>query len=75
MGGWHLNQQIDEGKEASYKFTSKYILKAGKEVTVWASGSGHSHSPPTHLVFKNQDSWGTGDKMNTTLVDASEEVS
>ncbi|XP_072051219.1 prelamin-A/C-like isoform X2 [Amphiura filiformis] len=74
MGGWHLKQQVDDAEEAKYKFTAKFVLKAGKEVTVWASGSGHSHSPPNHLVFKNQNSWGTGEKIDTTLVDASEEV-
>ena len=51
------------------------MLKAGKEVTVWASGSGHSHSPPNHLVFKSTKSWGTGEKIDTSLVDASDEVS
>ncbi|XP_041464526.1 lamin-B1-like [Lytechinus variegatus] len=74
LGGWHLKRSADGGSEQSYKFTSKYVLKAGQEVTVWASGSGKSQSAPTDLVFKNTESWGTGDNVETTLVDASGEV-
>lgn len=74
LGGWHLKRSVDGGSEQDYKFTSKYVLKAGMEVTVWASGSGKSHSPPSDLVFKNTDAWGTGDEVETSLMDASGEV-
>ncbi|NP_999665.1 nuclear intermediate filament protein [Strongylocentrotus purpuratus] len=74
LGGWHLKRSVDGGSQQSYKFTAKYVLKAGQEVTVWASGSGKSHSPPKDLVYKNVESWGTGDNVETSLLDASGEI-
>ncbi|XP_071794203.1 lamin-B1-like isoform X1 [Asterias amurensis] len=74
LGGWLLKRQVDGGEELNYKFSSKYVLKSGKEVTVWASGSGHPHSPPTDMVFKNQSTWGVGKEVVNTLTDASGEV-
>ncbi|XP_022106017.1 lamin-B1-like isoform X1 [Acanthaster planci] len=74
LGGWTLKSQVDGGDELNYKFSAKYVLKASKEVTVWAAGSGHGHNPPSDLVFKNQKSWGIGKDVVSTLVDASGEV-
>ncbi|KAG7221203.1 hypothetical protein INR49_017420 [Caranx melampygus] len=53
---------------ATYKFTPKYILKAGQKVTVWASDAGVSSKPPTDLVWKNQPSWASGRTSTETLV-------
>lgn len=75
LGGWHLKRSVDGGSQQSYKFTAKYVLKAGQEVIVWASGSGKSQNAPTDLVYKNVESWGTGDNVETSLLDASGEVS
>lgn len=74
LGGWNLKRQVDNGDEISYKFSAKYILKAGKEVTIWSSGSGHPQNAPSDLVFKSQKTWGTGKEVVSTLVDASGEV-
>ncbi|XP_022600306.1 lamin-B1 [Seriola dumerili] len=51
----------------TYKFTPKYILKAGQKVTVWASDAGVSSKPPTDLVWKNQSSWGSGEDVHVVL--------
>ncbi len=74
MSGWQLKRKVDDNDELSYRFPSKYILRKGKEVTIWASGAGHPHKPPNNLVFR-EDSWGSGDTKETTLVDDSGEVS
>lgn len=42
---------------------------------VWAAGAGVAHSPPSTLVWKSQNSWGTGESFRTTLVNADGEVS
>lgn len=34
MGNWRLRRQIDGGDEIIYKFTPKFVLKAGQSVTV-----------------------------------------
>lgn len=41
---------------------------------VWAAGAGVAHSPPSTLVWKSQDSWGTGQSFRTVLVNADGEV-
>ncbi|KAM5308596.1 lamin-B2 [Glossophaga mutica] len=70
LGNWRIKRQILEGEEIAYKFTPKYVLRAGQTVTVWAAGAGVAHSPPSTLVWKNQTSWGTGENFRTVLVNA-----
>ncbi|XP_066199173.1 lamin-B2 [Saccopteryx leptura] len=70
LGNWRIKRQVLEGEEIAYKFTPKYVLRAGQTVTVWAAGSGVAHSPPSTLVWKSQNSWGTGESFRTVLVNA-----
>lgn len=70
LGNWRIKRQILEGEEIAYKFTPKYVLRAGQMVTVWAAGAGVAHSPPSTLVWKGQSSWGTGESFRTILVNA-----
>uniref|UniRef100_A0A3Q2QG63 Lamin B1 n=1 Tax=Fundulus heteroclitus TaxID=8078 RepID=A0A3Q2QG63_FUNHE len=53
---------------ATYKFTPKYVLKAGHKVTIWASDAGVSSKPPTDLVWKNHHSWGSGEDVSIVLM-------
>ncbi|XP_060765179.1 lamin-B1 [Neoarius graeffei] len=66
MVGFELTRIIGE-TSATYKFTPKYVLKAGQKVTIWASNAGVSSSPPTDLIWKNQSSWGTGEDIKVVL--------
>ncbi|GAA6105455.1 lamin-B1 isoform X2 [Tachysurus ichikawai] len=66
MVGFELTRIIGE-TSATYKFTPKYVLKAGQKVTIWASNAGVSSSPPNDLVWKNQNSWGTGENIKVFL--------
>ena len=34
LGNWRIKRQVLEGEEISYKFTPKYVLRAGQTVTV-----------------------------------------
>ncbi|KAM5238414.1 lamin-B2 [Ctenodactylus gundi] len=70
LGNWRIKRQVLEGSEIAYKFTPKYVLRAGQTVTVWAAGAGVAHSPPSTLVWKSQDSWGTGESFRTVLLNA-----
>uniref|UniRef100_A0A8C5Y5K3 Lamin-B2 n=1 Tax=Microcebus murinus TaxID=30608 RepID=A0A8C5Y5K3_MICMU len=70
LGNWRIKRQILEGDEIAYKFTPKYVLRAGQTVTVWAAGAGVAHSPPSTLVWKSQTSWGAGESFRTVLVNA-----
>ncbi|XP_043828998.1 lamin-B2 [Dromiciops gliroides] len=70
LGNWRLKRQIGDGEEIAYKFTPKYVLRAGQTVTIWAADAGVTHSPPSVLVWKNQSSWGTGGNFRTYLVNA-----
>ncbi|XP_026153981.1 lamin-B1 [Mastacembelus armatus] len=53
---------------ATYKFTPKYVLKAGQKVMVWVSDAGVISKPPTDLVWKNQCSWGLGKDVHVVLI-------
>ncbi|KAM7013004.1 lamin-B2 [Tautogolabrus adspersus] len=70
LGNWRLKRQVDSGDEITYKFSPKFVLKAGQSVTVWSADAGMAHSPPSDLLWKSQASWGTGNEMITTLVNA-----
>ncbi|XP_029859862.1 lamin-B1 isoform X2 [Aquila chrysaetos chrysaetos] len=66
MGGWEIILKIRD-TSASYRYTSRYILKAGQTVKIWAADAGITASPPTDLIWKNQNSWGTGIDMKVVL--------
>ncbi|XP_032531287.1 lamin-B1 [Chiroxiphia lanceolata] len=66
MGGWEMIQKIGD-TSASYRCTSRYVLKAGQTVTIWAANAGVTASPPTDLIWKNQNSWGTGEDVKIVL--------
>uniref|UniRef100_A0A669F478 Lamin B2 n=1 Tax=Oreochromis niloticus TaxID=8128 RepID=A0A669F478_ORENI len=70
LGNWRLKRQVDNGEEIIYKFSPKYVLKAGQSVTVWSADAGMAHSPPADLLWKSQASWGRGNDIVTSLVNA-----
>ncbi|XP_051722616.1 lamin [Ctenopharyngodon idella] len=73
LGHWQVKRQIGSGTPIIYKFPPKFNLKAGQTVTIWAAGAGGTHNPPSDLVWKTQNSWGSGDLFQTTLISASGE--
>ncbi|XP_051999951.1 lamin-A-like [Xyrauchen texanus] len=73
LGHWQVKRQIGSGTPIIYKFPPKFTLKAGQTITIWAAGAGGTHNPPSDLVWKTQNSWGSGDIFQTTLVSASGE--
>ncbi|XP_058474356.1 lamin-A-like isoform X2 [Solea solea] len=73
LGNWQLKRQVGSGSSIVFKFPAKFTLKAGQRVTIWASGAGGVHNPPSDLVWKTQPSWGTGDLFQTTLINANGE--
>ncbi|RVE74124.1 hypothetical protein OJAV_G00038010 [Oryzias javanicus] len=73
LGSWRLRRQVDNGEEVVYKFSPKFVLKAGQSVTVWSADAGKPHTPPSELLWKSQASWGTGSVIVTSLIDASGE--
>ncbi|XP_028280684.1 lamin-A [Parambassis ranga] len=73
LANWQLKRQVGSATPIAYKFPHKFTLKAGASVTVWAASGGGTHNPPSDLVWKSQNSWGTGDLLQTTLVSANGE--
>ncbi|XP_048477397.1 lamin-B1-like, partial [Rhincodon typus] len=66
MGGWELTRKIGDAS-VSYKFTPKYVLKAGQTTTIWAADAGVISAPPANLIWKNQNAWGTGADVKVVL--------
>ncbi|XP_029976735.1 lamin-A-like isoform X1 [Salarias fasciatus] len=73
LGNWQVKRQVGSGTPIIFKFPAKFSLKAGQRVTIWASSAGGTHNPPSDLVWKTQNSWGTGDVFQTTLISANGE--
>ncbi|KAB5586885.1 hypothetical protein PHYPO_G00006570 [Pangasianodon hypophthalmus] len=73
LGHWQVKRQVGSGTPIIYKFPPKFALKAGQTVTIWAAGAGGTHNPPSDLVWKSQNSWGSGDLFQTTLISSSGE--
>ncbi|XP_051928069.1 lamin-A-like isoform X1 [Hippocampus zosterae] len=73
LGNWQVKRQVGSSAPIAFKFPSKFILKAGQRVTIWAAGAGGSHNPPSDLVWKTQSNWGTGDQFQTTLINTNGE--
>ena len=44
LGNWRIKKQVLEGEEIAYKFTPKYVLRAGQTVTVGGLGGGGRES-------------------------------
>uniref|UniRef100_A0AAQ5ZAY3 Lamin A n=1 Tax=Amphiprion ocellaris TaxID=80972 RepID=A0AAQ5ZAY3_AMPOC len=74
LSNWQVKKQVGNATPIVYKFPPKFTLKAGGTVTIWAASGGGTHNPPTDLVWKSQNSWGTGDQVQTILISASGEV-
>ncbi|XP_070691106.1 lamin [Pempheris klunzingeri] len=73
LSNWQLKGQVGNASPILYKFPHKFTLKAGGTVTIWAASGNGTHNPPTDLVWKTQNSWGTGDLLQTTLISANGE--
>lgn len=73
LGNWQVKRQVGSESPIVYKFPHKFSLKAGAAVTIWAASANATHNPPTDLVWKSQNSWGTGDLLQTTLISANGE--
>ncbi|XP_060905944.1 lamin-A-like [Labrus mixtus] len=73
LSNWQVKRQVGSSTPISFKFPHKFTLKAGGSVTIWAASAGGTHNPPTDLVWKSQDSWGTGDLLQTILISANGE--
>lgn len=73
LGNWLVKRQVGNGSPITFKFPNKFTLKAGGTVTIWAASGNGTHNPPTDLVWKTQNSWGTGDLLQTTLLSTSGE--
>ncbi|XP_061590539.1 lamin-B1 [Cololabis saira] len=67
MVGYEMTKTVED-TTATYKFTPKFVLKAGAKVMVWATDAGVSSKPPSDLVWKNQPSWGSGDDISVVLM-------
>ncbi|XP_039974785.1 lamin isoform X1 [Xiphias gladius] len=73
LGNWQVKRQVGSATPIVYKFPPKFSLKAGGNVTIWAASGGGTHNPPTDLLWKTQNSWGTGDLLQTILISANGE--
>jgi intermediate filament protein if len=68
LGEWKIRRKLDGRKEILYSFPPNTVVKAGKSVKIWARGQGGSYNPPFELVHDAEDSWQTGQNVQTVLI-------
>ncbi|XP_071970026.1 lamin-B2 [Engystomops pustulosus] len=73
LGSWRLKLYIGDQEETVYKFTPKYVLKAGQSVKVYSADAGVAHGPPSVLVWKNQSTWEMDNNIKISLVNGEDE--
>lgn len=73
IGEWKIKRSIDHKREVVFTFPRSFVLKPGASVKIWARGNG-VNNPPDSIVFDHEDSWGTGNNVQTYLYNTSGEV-
>ncbi|MBN3272127.1 LAML3 protein, partial [Polyodon spathula] len=73
LGGWILKRNPMSVSDVAYKFPSRFVLRSGQTVTIWASSTGVSPNPPSDLVWKSDTTWGTGDNIRIVLINKNKE--
>ncbi|KAK6060249.1 intermediate filament tail domain protein [Cooperia oncophora] len=66
IGEWKLKRRIDGKREIVYTLPKDYVLRAGKSVKIFARNQGVA-SPPDQLVYDGEDSFGSGNSVQTIL--------
>lgn len=51
LGSWRLKRRVGEGDEIAYKFSPKFVLKAGQTVTVRTFSFHFLHLYACHVLF------------------------
>jgi len=64
---WKLKRKIDGKREIVFTLPKGFILKPSKTVKIWAKNQGGIHGPPEQLIFDGEESWGTGQNVQTIL--------
>jgi len=67
MSEWKLTRKIDGARELVSTFPSKFFLRAGKSVRIWAKGASGGQNLIDSLVYEGSDTWGFGFNVITTL--------
>ncbi|KAL4219588.1 Lamin Tail Domain [Mactra antiquata] len=66
LGGWILRRRVDGKQDYTYNFRD-FTLRAGARVKIYANGSA-SAAGMNDLILREEDNWGVGSKVNTTLI-------
>jgi len=67
LDGWLIKRKVDQSHELIFAFPKGFVLKGGKGVKVWARAAGGVHAPPNELVWNEEENWGVGSNIVTTL--------
>ncbi|XP_015282705.1 PREDICTED: lamin-L(III)-like, partial [Gekko japonicus] len=69
LSGWTLRREDRNESDMMYQFPTGFTLQAGQKVTIWRSRDDLQEIGLT-LVWKSQKSWGSGENVNITLLNA-----
>lgn len=71
LDSWRLKRTVDGKRDYVYNFRN-FTLKAGKKVKILARGSA-SEAGLNDLVFRDEDNWGVGSQVTTSLINEKDE--
>nr|KAG5693148.1 hypothetical protein BaRGS_035346 [Batillaria attramentaria] len=63
---WSLQRVLDNKRKIVYKFPPNAVIKNGKTLKIWAAVYS-SERGAGDLVFNDEETWGTGSQITTTL--------
>ncbi|CAJ0593656.1 unnamed protein product [Cylicocyclus nassatus] len=66
IGEWKLKRRIEGKREIVYTLPRDFVLRAGKSVKIFARNQGVA-SPPDQLVYEGEDTFGSGNSVQTIL--------
>ncbi|CAI5455312.1 unnamed protein product [Caenorhabditis angaria] len=66
IGDWKLKRRIDGKREIVYTIPKDFVLQGGKTLKIFARNQGVA-SPPDTLVYDGDDSFGSGNNVQTIL--------
>uniref|UniRef100_A0A1I7TV95 Intermediate filament tail domain protein n=1 Tax=Caenorhabditis tropicalis TaxID=1561998 RepID=A0A1I7TV95_9PELO len=67
IGDHRIKRKLDGGNEIIYTIPTDIIIKPGTILTIYARDQGGVHNPPESLVFEEENTWGVGADVVTTL--------
>ncbi|KAK1798565.1 hypothetical protein P4O66_006863, partial [Electrophorus voltai] len=73
LEGWVIRKSQPGTHDVIFQIPPSCVLHAGQTLTIWSSGAGVEEDPPTDLVMRSPQTWGTVSGVQVSLFNAHNE--